>query len=170
MASLGALVAHQVAYGVVAAVAPATATPNHGYLGVVARLVVPAGFVALGVVAARAGRRRLDLAGRSVMALTLLQVAIFGSQETLEWLLLGGTPLHANAAVWIGIAIQPLVALALLTAARVGVGLVYGLERGAAGRSTPRRTPERVGPSFVDHWVTMFDLLGPRRRGPPVVA
>ena len=97
-------------------------------------------------------------------------MAIFLSQETAEWLLLGGSPLYTNAAVWVGIAIQPLVAIILLAVARVGVSLARNLEPQATPRAIPKDAPERMCISFADRCVTMFDRLGPQRRGPPVVA
>jgi len=170
LAALGALVAHQAAYGIASAIGSGAGGPDHGYLSVAAQLVVPAGLGAIAAIAVRASRSRLDLTGLSIGALTVWQLAVFLGQETVESLVLGGSALHLNPAVWIGVALQPVVASLLFGAARFGASVLRRLETTITPRPAPRPSPGSMPALPVILSRTLLDRLSRRLRAPPVVA
>jgi hypothetical protein len=169
VAALGTLIAHQAAYGLSAFATPAAGAPDHGYLAIAAQLVVPAGVGALMLVVLRAARQRLDLTGITILTLTLVQIGLFLTQETIEWAVSGGSGLIGNPAVWIGVAIQPLIAAAILGAVRLGVTVVRQLRTATSRRPTRRTLPEILPVELADLCITVRNRLGPCRRGPPVL-
>jgi hypothetical protein len=170
LAALGAFVAHQAAYGIAGALGSGVAAPDHGYLSVAAQLVVPAGLVAIAALIVRASRSRLDLTGLSIGVLAAWQLAVFIGQEAIEAFLLGGSALHANPAVWIGVALHPVVAALLLIAARVGASVLRRLETTITPRpvSSPTAGPTPVLPAIPSR--TLLELFGRRLRAPPAAA
>lgn len=168
LAALGAFLAHQAAYGITAVIASGAGAPDHGYLSVAAQLVVPAGLVAIAATAVRASRSRLDLAGLPIGVLALWQLAVFIGQETIESLLLGGSALHTNPAIWVGVALQPVVAALLLVTACVGASVLRRLETTITPRPAPRPATGSMPalPAILGR--TLLDLLGRRLRAPPV--
>ena len=171
VAALGVFVAHQAAYGLSEFLTPGVGTPDHGYLAIAVQLVVPAGVCALILLVLRAARKSLDLGGLTILTLTVAQIGLFLTQETIEAALSGGTSgLITNPAVWIGIAIQPLIAAAILGAVRLGASAVRRLHAPTT-RPPTRRAPSVFPPGeLADTFITVCNRLGPRRRGPPVLA
>ena len=170
VAALGTLIAHQAAYGLSAFATPAAGAPDHGYLAIAAQLVVPAGIGAFMLVVLRAARQRLDLTDITVLTLTLVQIGLFLTQETIEWAVSGGgSGLIGNPAIWIGVAIQPLIAAAILGAVRLGVTVVRQLRTATSRRPTRRTLPEILPVELADLCITVRNRLGPCRRGPPVL-
>ena len=182
VAALGTLIAHQAAYGLSAFATPAAGAPDHGYLAIAAQLVVPAGIGAFMLVVLRAARQRLDLTGITVLTLTLVQIGLFLTQETIEWAVSGGgSGLIGNPAVWIGVAIQPLIAAVDPGSGPVGSRTAVRQLRTATSRRPTRRTlpanplpsssPTSASPSAtasarVPPRPTRSHLTSPRRNRP----
>ena len=170
VAALGVFGAHQMAYGLSAFLTPGVATPNHGYLAIAVQFVVPAGISAIILLALRAARKSLDLGGLTVLSLTVIQIGLFLTQESIESVLSGGASgLVTNPAVWIGIAIQPLVAAAILGAVRLGASVVRKLSPPISRPPTRRASSIFPPAELADIFITVCNRLGPRRRGPPVL-
>lgn len=170
VAALGVFVAHQIAYGLSAFLRPGVAAPDHGYLAIAVQLVVPAGIAAIILLVLRAARKSLDLGRLTVLTLAVVQIGFFLTQESIESVLSGGASgLITNPAVWIGIAIQPLIAAAILGAVRLGATVVRKLSP-PTSRPPTRRAPSMYPPAeLADIFITICNRLGPRRRGPPVL-
>lgn len=167
LAALGTVVAHGAAYDLVAPHGLGVAHDAagvHGYLEVLAPVVVLATLVGMGwLVASRAGgSRRLP----STVALASAQMAVFLLQELVEHAV-AGPGMHsalASPAVWSGLVLQAVVAGVLVWLARAGRRAVDRL------RSSWRRRPEealRTSAAGPMGWPALWQRAPRRRRGPP---
>lgn len=167
LAALGVVVAHAAAYGLVSAHEAGAAHGGHdmhGYLRVLAPVVVVATVAAMGwLVASRSGgSRRLP----STVALASAQVVVFLVQELVEHALAGPGALSALAspAVWLGLALQAVVAGVLVWLARAGRRAVERLRRGWRPPLEAVLHPSVAGPTG---WPARWQRAPRRRRGPP---
>ena len=164
LVALGTLVGHQLAYGLVAS----HDAIGHGYLGAVAALVVPLGFLAMGVVGLRLSGAGVERIGPWLATVASTQIAVFVLQETLE---AAGSGHGAGSVVsqpvfWVGILLQPLVAWLLVAISRRGVEAV----RTIGGGDTPATAAVGVVTAApVARNVHRPDPAAShrRRRGPP---
>lgn len=167
LAALGVVVAHAATYGLVPSHGVGAAHGGrdvHGYLQLLAPVVVVAAVAGMGwLVASRSGgSRRLP----STVALASAQMVVFLAQELVEHAL-AGPGAHsalASPAVWLGLALQAVVAGVLVWLAQAGRRAVERL------RSSGRRRPERtLHPSTAEPmgWPAGWQRAPRRRRGPP---
>ncbi len=164
LVALGVLVGHQLAYGLVAS----HGAVGHGYLAPLAALVVPFGFLAMGVVGLRLSGAEVDRIGPWWATVASTQIAVFVVQETLEAAASGhgAGSLVAHPVFWVGILLQPIVAWALLAASRRSVEAV----RARGGGDIPVVVAGgAVVTAPVGHDVRRRDPAAShrRRRGPP---
>lgn len=155
IAALGALLAHEVAYGVV----DLATGPDHGHIPALAAIVIPVGFVVIARLALRPFAAHLA----STPHRAALQLALFLALEFVEHP--GGlAELASNPAVLLGLALQPVVAWpigASVRHAREIVRRTIGGER----RAEPAAALVPEAPSAPV--LTVGASLLPFRRGPP---
>ena len=168
LAAAGALGAHVLGYFLadVYQSAAIDASNGHAYLSGAAHWVGISGALALVWLAVRGGRAVGVGSVLRVRTLLSLQVLLYGAQESLERLAAGHSlvELLTEPAVLLGLAFQPLLALALVALVRLGARLVEAVL--AAPR--PRRDTVAL--------ISRAPLVGPAplllpalsRRGPPV--
>ena len=163
LAALGVVVSHAAAYLVAPSHHSHGAVDMHGYLQLGAPVVVLAAVAGMGwLIAARSGiRRRLP----STAAVASAQAIAFLAQEVVEHAV--GPGIHSaltSPAVWLGLALQAVVAGALLWLTRVGRRAVERL------RSSPRslrEAPPASAPVAPVGWPARWERAPRRRRGPP---
>lgn len=164
VAALGAFVAHQVAYAIVAA----SGAPDHGYLTVGSRLLVPLGLVAvvlLGIRLARARIPRPDLGD-----LLRIQLIIYLAQEVGERVV-DGTDVgeFLYPALWLGLLLQPLAAYLVLRLVTASGNAVRRLEELHGSIFSVARPETLLEPDAARPARPAGDLPPVPSRGPPSV-
>lgn len=137
---------------------------QHGYLGLVPILTVPAGLLAVTWWAAGRRGRRAELPG--ALSLAAVQVALFLVQETVERLAVAGDPLAvlSTPVLWWGLAAQALVAGVVALLVRAARRTVEALRR----RRRPRAPePVAVAATPVNRPPRRRPRTPASRRGPP---
>lgn len=113
VAALGAILAHEVAYGIV----DLAAAPRHTHVPILLGLLLPLGAVVVSRLALRAFAAPLP----SIRMLTLWQVLLFVLLETFEYVQIGGVAAMATSpAVLLGLVLQPVFAWFLRCSVRHG--------------------------------------------------
>jgi hypothetical protein len=127
LAIAGSMLSHAVAYGLLSTGVGLT---GHGATDTVFATVMSLLFALVGVAIVRAAAGNGSVVTITVGRLALLQAGLFTAQEVFEGIGSGASLAHAMTAtpVLVGLLVQPLVALVLLTlvrrAERVGAGIV----------------------------------------------
>lgn len=161
------MVAHAAAYGLVSSHGVGAAhggRDGHGYLQLLAPVVVVATVAGMGwLVASRSGgSRRLP----STVALASVQMVVFLAQELVEHAL-AGPGAHsalASPAVWLGLALQAVVAGVLVWLTRAGRRVVERFRSSWPPPLEPALRPSVAGPMG---WPARWQRAPRRRRGPP---
>ncbi|NND85179.1 MAG: hypothetical protein HKN46_08540 [Acidimicrobiia bacterium] len=155
IAALGALLAHEVAYGVVGL----TAGPSHEHLPALLATVLPIGAVLIARMALRPFAARLA----STSTRAALQVALFLLLEGAEH---GGalTDLAGNPAVLLGLALQPAVAWFIGASVRHAREMATRVVGSDPGGELPSAITTAIR---LDRLIPAPHGLLPRRRGPP---
>ena len=167
LSAFGVVVAHAAAYGLVSSHGVGAAhggRDGHGYLQLLAPVVVVATVAAMGwLVASRSAcSRRLP----STVALASAQMVVFLTQELVEHAL-AGSGAHsalASPAVWLGLALQAVVAGVLVWLARAGRRVV---ERFRSSWRPPLKPALRPWVAGTMGWPPRWQRAPRRRRGPP---
>ena len=165
LAALGVVVAHAAAYGLVSSHGAAHGDREvHGYLQMLAPVVVVATVAGMAwLVASRSGgSRRLP----STVALASAQMLVFLAQELVEHAL-AGPGAHsalASPAVWLGLALQAVVAGVLVWLTRAGRRALGRLRSSWRRPLEPALRPSVAGPMG---WPARWQRAPRRRRGPP---
>ena len=163
LAALGVVVSHAAAYLVAPPHHSHGAVDMHGYLQLAAPVVVLAAVAGMGwLVAARSGiRRRLP----TTAAVASAQAVAFVAQEVVEHAL--GPGIHAaltSPAVWLGLALQAVVAGVLLWLTRAGRRVVERLRNSPPGLRAAAPGCAHAAPVG---WPARWERAPRRRRGPP---
>lgn len=168
LAGLVALVMHQLAYLVAFPVGAVRAAElaDHGHLTTQWALITPLAVVtAAGVILRQVRALRLapTLRWRS---LTVLSAGLFSAQEAIEAIVVAGTPseLWSNPALYIGLALAPLLAMTVVRALRQASELVARFLRPPACPTPAARPPI---PAADDRWTDLQELGAGCPRGPP---